>query len=202
MLSAACHCWELKYHTSTCVNNIFVLSGFLMTLTMALHIKNNGIRYYHMDATWLVGLVWSYFSHPDYLVIECWVYMFIFLLSSFPGSGLHMRELSVTASWLSHIILISQNLLLLQLILTCQPVLLITTLPVMCQVLIKHPCNNCILFFPWYNDYTESKILSICISYLPIYLNFVHFMHDCCMYITYFWDFAPQLLYLVLLLAC
>ena len=26
-----------------------------------------------MDATWSVGLVWTYFTHPEYLVVQSWV---------------------------------------------------------------------------------------------------------------------------------
>ena len=66
-LSTACHWWKFKYCTSTSLDNISILNGILVTLTMALHMSNDHIRYCHMDATQLVGLAWSYFSHPDYL---------------------------------------------------------------------------------------------------------------------------------------
>ena len=33
-------------------------------VSMALHIDDEPIIYYHMDETWLVGLVQIYFSHP------------------------------------------------------------------------------------------------------------------------------------------
>ena len=41
---------------------------------MAMHMKNDHIRYYHMDATWSVGLAWSYFSYSAFLVIQCWMH--------------------------------------------------------------------------------------------------------------------------------
>ena len=43
-------------------------------LTMALVLNNDHIIYYHMDALLSVGLAWTYFAHPDYLVVQCWVH--------------------------------------------------------------------------------------------------------------------------------
>ena len=43
-------------------------------VTMALQLNNSHIRYYHMDTTQSVGLMWNYLSHPDYLVIQGWIY--------------------------------------------------------------------------------------------------------------------------------
>ena len=31
-----------------------------------------------MDAQQLVGLAQSYFSHPDFLVVQCWVHAVLF----------------------------------------------------------------------------------------------------------------------------
>ena len=48
---------------------------------MALALNNNHIIYYCMDAQWSVGLGWTYFASPVYLVVQCWVHsMFFFIL--------------------------------------------------------------------------------------------------------------------------
>ena len=57
-----------------CLNDISIHGSILFTLTVALHVDNDHIRYYHMHARWLVGLVQNYFFHPDYLIIQCWVH--------------------------------------------------------------------------------------------------------------------------------
>ena len=69
-----------------------------------------------------VGLVWSYFCHPDFLVVQCWICTtFLFLdtvtqtgpqvyhyVKLFLG-GQHAYWSSVTVSWLSWIILMSHD---------------------------------------------------------------------------------------------
>ena len=39
--------------------------------TMALAFNNDHTIYYHIYATWSVELVWTYFGHPHYLVVQC-----------------------------------------------------------------------------------------------------------------------------------
>ena len=34
--------------------------------------NNDHTLYSHMDATWSVELAWTYFTHPDYLVVQHW----------------------------------------------------------------------------------------------------------------------------------
>ena len=41
--------------------------------TMVLMLNNDHIIYYYMDATQSLGLVWTYFTYPDYLVVQCCV---------------------------------------------------------------------------------------------------------------------------------
>ena len=53
-----------------CMNKISIFGGILITANMALHMNNAHLTYYHLDATWLVGLAWSHLCHPDYLVIK------------------------------------------------------------------------------------------------------------------------------------
>ena len=51
------------------------------TLYMAVAFNNNHFIYYHMDAQLSVGLGWTYFASPDYLVVQYWVHsMFFFIL--------------------------------------------------------------------------------------------------------------------------
>ena len=61
----AFHWWVFKY--CTCLNNTSIPSNMLITLTMTLHMGNNHIKYCHTKPTWVVHLVWSYFSHPLWL---------------------------------------------------------------------------------------------------------------------------------------
>ena len=105
--------WVFECLTSACMNNIYKLSGILIIFTMALHINNDYIRYCHIDITLSVSLAWSYFSNPEYLVIQSWVHT----TSLFPDSitqteacvhhfvrffpwewATHMRVLSIVAS--------------------------------------------------------------------------------------------------------
>ena len=41
---------------------------------MALELINAHITYYHMDAIWAVGLAMIYFIHPDYMLMQSWIY--------------------------------------------------------------------------------------------------------------------------------
>ena len=43
--------------------------------TMGVLYNNNHIIFYHIDALQAVGLAWTYFTYPDYLVVQCWVYV-------------------------------------------------------------------------------------------------------------------------------
>ena len=65
-----------------CLKNITVVSGILIVFNMALLRNGPHIIYYHMDALWSMGLVWSYFF-TSYLVVQCWVYALVLL----PDSG-------------------------------------------------------------------------------------------------------------------
>ena len=51
------------------------------TSNMALHMNEAHIIYHHMDSSWSMGLVQSYFSYPDYLVVHCWAYTAILFLN-------------------------------------------------------------------------------------------------------------------------
>ena len=41
---------------------------------MGLAINDNHIIYFHVDAQCPIGLTWTYFTSPDYLVVQCWVH--------------------------------------------------------------------------------------------------------------------------------
>ena len=79
MPSAAFHWWVLEHYTSVCLNHISILSGNLIRLMMALHMNDDHIRYYHLDATQSVGLVWSFFSHPISSSSVCICYQLLYL---------------------------------------------------------------------------------------------------------------------------
>ena len=64
MLSTACQWSVFDYCASAHQDNLSIFSAILITLTIALYMNDNHKRYYHMDSKWLVGLTWSYFSHP------------------------------------------------------------------------------------------------------------------------------------------
>ena len=168
--------------------------------------NNNYIRYYHMDTIWSVGLAHCYFYDPGYLVLQCLIhttllcpdsviqrgYMFT-SLSSFLGVGyIHeriicncimaiFRSLKCHMTFVCYCLFCSMN---------CQPLVIIATLPIMCQVVKKHPCNNCKLFFLLYDIYTESMIFSFCRSYFLVLL--ILCMLLVCIFL--FWNFAPKLL--------
>ena len=40
---------------------------------MTLAFNSDHTLYYPMDTIRSVGLAWTYFTHPDYLVVLCWV---------------------------------------------------------------------------------------------------------------------------------
>ena len=43
---------EFEYNVSTHLYDISILGGILITITVALHMNNDHIRYYNMDVTW------------------------------------------------------------------------------------------------------------------------------------------------------
>ena len=62
---------------------------------MALGFNNEQVIYYHMVAIQSVGLVWTYFAHPDFLVINV-------------GSVPHIYPLILLSKWdLTPIIMLS-----------------------------------------------------------------------------------------------
>ena len=140
-----------EYWVTTCLNDISILSGILITFTMAEHMKNDHIGCCQLDAhiQWvecraisLFLTIWSsnvgsiLFPHS----LTQMGHMFI-LLRSYPRGWVRcMRVSSVITSWLSYIILMLHDLLLLPLILflKCKSLLIIATLPMMHEVLIKH----------------------------------------------------------------
>ena len=81
-LSTVCHWWVYGYSTSTCLNTISIHSRILITANMALHMKSAYIIYHHMDAALSVGWAQSYFTNPDYIFIQHWVYTTISFLDS------------------------------------------------------------------------------------------------------------------------
>ena len=50
------HTWQLFAHS-----------------TMVLQLNSGRIIYYYMDATQSVGLMWTYFAHPEYLAVQGWI---------------------------------------------------------------------------------------------------------------------------------
>ena len=73
MHSTAYHWWVFGYRAPSCLKNISIFGSILITANMALHRNNAHIIHHQMDATWSVGLMKNYFSHPHSLVIKCWV---------------------------------------------------------------------------------------------------------------------------------
>ena len=43
-------------------------------LTMAPAFHDSHITYYHMDVQWSTGLAQTYFTNPDYSIVQCWVH--------------------------------------------------------------------------------------------------------------------------------
>ena len=41
---------------------------------MVLELNNAHIIYYYMDKTQSVGLLWTYFAHSDYMIIQGWIH--------------------------------------------------------------------------------------------------------------------------------
>ena len=159
-LSIACCWWRFEYCTSVCLDHIPKLSSILITLTLALHINSNHIRYYDMDATWSTGLAWSYFFHPDYLVIWGWGHGTVSITQTgscahhfvklFPGGlAACMTATSVITSWLPWSFPVSCKHLPLPLILLYK----LSTIVTNCHlannvfVLIKCLSNNCMVLF-------------------------------------------------------
>ena len=71
-------CFELTtYHSIWFVSDCLMDALYLVVINifiMDLVIYDAHIIHYHMDPLWLVTVVWSYFTHPDYLVIHCWIW--------------------------------------------------------------------------------------------------------------------------------
>ena len=125
--------------------------------------NNDHIQYYHIDKTQLMGLAWSFFFKPDFWLSNVgsmphfyhWILqhrqgqMFIILLSSFLGSSYMHEEGHMLphhkyhGSFRCYVTLCCYHF---SCIVHCQLVLITATFPIICQVLIKCPCNNCMLF--------------------------------------------------------
>ena len=73
---------------TTCTRHVFTCPGIYTHfqlcnhaqwaydhVTMAWAFNNNHIVYHSMDVQWSMGLKWTYFANPDYLVVQCWVYV-------------------------------------------------------------------------------------------------------------------------------
>ena len=70
--STSCNWWLFKHSASMCLKNIFILGGILTACNWALLINVTPIIYYYMDTLWSVCLAWTYFSYPNFLVVQCW----------------------------------------------------------------------------------------------------------------------------------
>ena len=74
-----------------------------VTMDLAFNCKH--IIYYCMDALLSVSLVRTYFSHPDYLVVQCWVcatYLSPILLTKW-GHKLNSVLSSIWDGWVIHL---------------------------------------------------------------------------------------------------
>ena len=76
------HLYMLKLHSHTWQHFDYI--------TMALQLNNSHIIYDYIDATQSMGLEQTSFTHPDYLVIQCWIPLIrqVYMLGFFWG-GLH-----------------------------------------------------------------------------------------------------------------
>ena len=66
------HLQSSKLHLHTC--------QYSDQLIMALAFNSDHIIYYDMDAMQSVVLMWTYFIHPTYLVVQYWVHTYMHLL--------------------------------------------------------------------------------------------------------------------------
>ena len=106
---------ECSNTVSPCTWITFSYSTATQLYWMALHMKNDHIRYYCMDSTWSVDLVLCCSCHPEYLVIQCKVHAMLLIPDSVTQTGpyvhhfvnffprcwvTHQRESSVIVLWL------------------------------------------------------------------------------------------------------
>ena len=61
-------------------------------VSMALELNDAHIICYHMDATQLVGLMWTYFTLSDYLVALGWISATFLSPNTINQTGLHMYQ--------------------------------------------------------------------------------------------------------------
>ena len=67
MLPTGCNC---DCSNTMPLKNISIPNGILIAFTMVMLMNNAHIICHPMDASQSVGLAWSYFSNPDYLVVH------------------------------------------------------------------------------------------------------------------------------------
>ena len=94
------HMFKLYFHTQ----------WYFDLVTMALELNNALTIYYQMDAIWSVGLVLTYFAHPDYLVIQDWIHATCLYPYTINQSGPHVYHYVMfflggwaTCLWMSHV---------------------------------------------------------------------------------------------------
>ena len=77
--------------------SIFILHLYMLKLHFhtqwhsdTLQCNNIHIIYYHMDTTQSVGLAWTFFTHPDYLVIQVVIHATCSYLDTINKTGPHV----------------------------------------------------------------------------------------------------------------
>ena len=185
MLPTGCNWWLFEYHISACLKDIYILGGILISYTMALLMNDAHIIYHHMDASWSVGLVWSYFQ-----ILTIWqsnvgfVLLFYFqsqwletryfhFIKFFPRGW--VRSKGTPCHYTKAIIDVA-----------CPFVISAYFSPLIvnnCHFannvsgVIKHPCNNC-MFFSLHTDELKSQwyCLSAYYTLLNTLFSCVHYM--------------------------
>ena len=69
---------------------------------MTLHMENGHILYYLIDATQLVDLVQTFFTHPDHLVIQSWIHN-TFLFPNVKGLYVYQYVNFFLGGWARHL---------------------------------------------------------------------------------------------------
>ena len=92
LLSTGCGWWAFEYHDLMWLMHGFILSS-LTACIMDLVMNDAHIIYYHMDVLWLFGLAWSYSSHPNCLLVQCWVHAVVLFPNIATPEGPHVFHL-------------------------------------------------------------------------------------------------------------
>ena len=188
MLSTSCDWWLFEHHTSAYLKNVPILDGILIAFNMILLMNDAHITYCHMNTFWSVGFAWSYFSYPDYLIVQYWIHAVILFPDSVTLQGMNIFILLKTCQGGGHMHEGMPCHHIVAIIDVAYPFVItifLSPYPInKCHIannmsgLIKNLCNNWMFLSFWIDIALNDKILSCCLLFFCLFNTYVLILGD------------------------